>query len=162
MTPVIEDDGFVLWESNAIVHLCAKHPRRRSGPADLAPGHRPTAGWNGRAPPLARQIGPPFIQLIRQPQSEGSGDEPAGIPPAGELWQIVDRQLGQNENGYRVTISQWAMPLSILACHVDGAATAGQRALSTLPTQACHPSQRWYEQLQATRELRHRSDRFLT
>lgn len=34
--PVIEDDGFVLWESNAIVrYLCASHPEGGLYPADL-------------------------------------------------------------------------------------------------------------------------------
>ena len=34
--PVIEDDGFVLWESNAIVrYLCAKHPERGLYPQSL-------------------------------------------------------------------------------------------------------------------------------
>jgi glutathione S-transferase len=36
MVPTIDDDGFVLYESNAIVrYLCAKHPQARLWPEDL-------------------------------------------------------------------------------------------------------------------------------
>jgi len=36
MIPVIDDDGFVLWESNAIVrYLCAKYPKAPFWPDDL-------------------------------------------------------------------------------------------------------------------------------
>jgi glutathione S-transferase len=36
MVPTIEDDGFVLYESNAIVrYLCAKHPEAKLWPEDL-------------------------------------------------------------------------------------------------------------------------------
>jgi glutathione S-transferase len=36
LVPLIEDDGFLLWESNAIVrYLAAKHPDRGLFPADI-------------------------------------------------------------------------------------------------------------------------------
>ena len=36
MIPVIDDDGFVLWESNPIVrYLCAKHPKAPYWPENL-------------------------------------------------------------------------------------------------------------------------------
>ena len=44
LVPVIEDDGFVLWESNAIVrYLCAKH-----GSGTLQPSIG-TSSWSGRS-----------------------------------------------------------------------------------------------------------------
>ncbi len=54
LIPTIDDDGFVLWESNVIVrYLAAKH-----APGTLYPGGprgtlpAPSDGWTGRPPPF--------------------------------------------------------------------------------------------------------------
>ena len=46
--PTIEDDGFVLWESNAIVrYLAAKHGMGTLCPTDLKQRADSTGGWTG-------------------------------------------------------------------------------------------------------------------
>src|SRR6266576_2961671 len=56
LVPTIDDDGFVLWESNAIVrYLCAKHGVGKLWPNDLARRATPIAGWIGSRPRLHRR-----------------------------------------------------------------------------------------------------------
>ncbi|MGH8817918.1 MAG: glutathione S-transferase family protein, partial [Achromobacter pestifer] len=71
LVPVIEEDGFALWESNAIVrYLAAKHAAGGLWPADLrtrADADRwmdwKTTEWQGA-------MGPAFLGLIRTPEDK--------------------------------------------------------------------------------------------
>jgi hypothetical protein len=48
--PVLEDDGFVLWESNAIpFYLASKKPQSGLWPSDVKVKPTCCAGWRGRA-----------------------------------------------------------------------------------------------------------------
>ena len=54
--PTIEDDGLVLWESNAIVrYLSAKHGAGSLWPGTCPRAPTPTAGWTGARPRSARR-----------------------------------------------------------------------------------------------------------
>ncbi len=69
LVPMIEDDGFVLWESNTIVrYLCAKHAEGSSlwpaDPADRADGER-WGDW--QATSFYAAYAPAFMNLVRTP-----------------------------------------------------------------------------------------------
>lgn len=71
LIPLIEDDGFALWESNAIVrYLAAKHGLGTLCPAD--PQQRASADrWmDWQATTLNIPIGACFVQLIRTPAAQ--------------------------------------------------------------------------------------------
>src|SRR6187399_3645585 len=69
LIPTLDDDGFILWESNSIVrYLAAKHDLGGLWPSD--PRARATAEmWmDWQLSKLAGALGPMFTELIRTPQ----------------------------------------------------------------------------------------------
>src|SRR5437773_7122583 len=97
LVPTIIDDGFVLWESNAIVrYLCAKHGAGKLWPSDLA--RRADADrWMDW---LQTTLGPPMGILFR-----GLLKQPPAVIDAGQLnvsmqtatggWRILDAALAR-------------------------------------------------------------------
>lgn len=118
LIPVIDDDGFVLWESNAIVrYLAAKHGAGGLCPAD--PGQRASADrWmDWQATTLNPAIGPAFIQLIRTPaEQRDTGIIETACQAAETKLALLDAHLAANEfvTGQHLTMGD--IPLG---CSVD-------------------------------------------
>ena len=68
LVPLMEDDGFVLWESNAIVrYLCAKHSTGQLYPADLQERFDAERWMDWQQTTFNSAGRESFIQLIRTP-----------------------------------------------------------------------------------------------
>ena len=68
LVPTLEEDGFLLWESNAIVrYLAAKHRADVLEPPDLRVRARAGAWMDWQLSVLGPAIGPAFWGLIRTP-----------------------------------------------------------------------------------------------
>lgn len=115
--PTIEDDGFVLWESNAIVrYLAAKHDTGGLYPADLkarADAERwmdwTTASF---APPFTNV----FLPLVRfAPEKRDPAAIAAAAVDCGKLLAIVDQALADRPflGGDRLTVGD--IPLGCAA-----------------------------------------------
>jgi len=71
MVPVIEDDGFVLWESNAIVrYLCAKHGSAPLLPPSLTERADADRWMDWQCTELSPAMRDAFIQWVRTPAAE--------------------------------------------------------------------------------------------
>jgi glutathione S-transferase len=71
--PTLEDDGFVLWESNVIVrYLCAKHAQGTLWPADLSARADADRWMDWQQTTFNPSMNPIFITLVRK---HGSRDE---------------------------------------------------------------------------------------
>ena len=83
--PVIEDDGLVLWESNAIVrYLCAKHAGAGLYPQALAERADCDRWMDWQATELTPALRDAFIQLVR-------------TAPAKRRQSLVDASVSQTE-----------------------------------------------------------------
>lgn len=107
--PVIDDDGFVLWESNAIVrYLCAKHAHGTLYPAAL-PARADADRWmDWQATELSRAMGPAFLQLVRTPAEQRNAAAIAeSLARTEPLLAILDAQLAGREFvcGERMTMA---------------------------------------------------------
>ena len=95
VVPTIEDDGFVLWESNTIVrYLAAKHGMGRLCPSDLqrrADGER----WmDWQLTTLNKDMVTLFWGLIRTAPDKRDNAAIAGALEAlGDIWGRLDRHL---------------------------------------------------------------------
>ncbi|MEH3046912.1 glutathione S-transferase family protein [Sphingomonas adhaesiva] len=98
LVPTIEDDGLILWESNAILrYLAARHGDRRWWPDDAAV--RAVADrWMDWQFGYAEAQRDAFVQLIRTPAEKRDEAVVARSAAASAaLMTILDRQLAQTE-----------------------------------------------------------------
>lgn len=117
LIPLIEDDGFALWESNAIVrYLAAKHGLSTLCPAD--PQQRASADrWmDWQSTTLNIPIGACFVQLIRTPVTERDlGIVESNHPLAEKRLAMLDAILANSEflNGDTFTMADIPAGLSV-------------------------------------------------
>lgn len=95
LIPTIDDGGFVLWESNAIVkYLCARHRQDGLSPRDpqeYADADR-WISWQGSTlAPIMRRI---VFEIVRTPPDQRDPDGNAQLVGiASGLWKILDRHM---------------------------------------------------------------------
>lgn len=118
LVPTIEDDGFVLWESHAIVrYLAAKHGAGTLWPADLRQ-RADSDRWMDWAHTFAREFQRPvFWALARTaPEQRDMNAVREAVKKCGELLAVADQALAHRPylGGNSLTIGD--IPLG---CHVQ-------------------------------------------
>jgi glutathione S-transferase len=94
LVPTIDDDGFVLWESHAIVrYLCAKHSAGRLWPTDLRQ-RADAERWMDWAFTFQRAMRDVFWGLIRTPPEKRNAQAiEEGIRQSHALAAMLDKAL---------------------------------------------------------------------
>jgi glutathione S-transferase len=95
LIPTIDDDGFILWESNVIVrYLSAKHGLGSLCPADLVARADCERWMDWQQTAIAIPMGVAFRALLRKPAEAIPEDQiRAAVQRAGDTWRILDRHL---------------------------------------------------------------------
>jgi glutathione S-transferase len=120
LVPTVEIDGLVLWESNSILRYLA----RKYGPGSK--GDRCYSTDLGQAALIERWLDwqlstfnpaftPVFMALVRTPPEKRDPKAlEAGVKRAGELYRILDTQLGKGPflNGAELTIADIPMGIN--------------------------------------------------
>ena len=117
LVPVIDDDGFVLWESNAIVrYLAAKH-----GAGTLCPAEpRTRAAADRWMDWQATTVAPPLIfvfkALIRTPpEARDMAALAEAVARMGAAWRIFDRWLAESAYAAGDAFTMGDIPLGCMA-----------------------------------------------
>jgi glutathione S-transferase len=98
LVPTIDDDGFILWESNAIVrYLCAKHGAGKLWPADLARRADADRWMDWQQTTLGPPMGILFRGLLKQPPDViDAGQLNVSMQTATAGWRILDAALARH------------------------------------------------------------------
>ena len=117
LIPTIDDDGFVLWESNAIVRYVAqKHAPNRLLPADLRQRADAERWMDWQLSVVGPAITPVFLGLIRTPPDKRDpASIEAGRKRTAAAFGILDAHLAKRKfvAGDELTIGD--IPLGIMA-----------------------------------------------
>jgi glutathione S-transferase len=97
LVPLLEDDGFTLWESNVIVrYLCARHPAGGLYPQDLQVRFDAERWMDWQQTTLNNAGREAFIQLIRMPEHQRNAQAVAASVAATEpLLAMLDAHLAR-------------------------------------------------------------------
>ena len=94
LVPTLDDDGFVLWESNAIVrYLCAKHSAGTLWATDPRARAEADRWMDWQATAFTPAFGPIFHGLVRTPGSRSREEIDAAIAQSETYAAILDAQL---------------------------------------------------------------------
>jgi glutathione S-transferase len=118
LVPLIEDDGFQLWESNVIVrYLCARHSPGQLYPQELTRRFDAERWMDWQQTTLNPAGRPAFIQLVRTAPEKRNRDVVAQSVKATEaLMAVLDAHLQQREFMAGDTFTMADIPL---ACEID-------------------------------------------
>ena len=125
LVPTLEDDDFVLWESNAVVrYLCAKHPEAGLYPHDLRTRFDAERWMDWQQTTLNGAGREAFIQFFRMPPDKRNLQAIAASEAATQpLLALLDAHLAQRPfmAGERLTMADipiacemhrwWGLPL---------------------------------------------------
>ena len=140
LIPVIEDDGFVLWESNAIVrYLAARHGAGTLWLNDAKPRADADRWMDWQTTTFNPAIGPAFWQLIRTAPEKRDAAVIETARASGEKYlALLDAHLASRDF---VAGSSFTMGDIPIGCSVD-------RWYKLPLARASHPHvERWYSAL---------------
>ena len=140
LIPVIEDDGFVLWESNAIVrYLAARHGAGTLWSSDAKLRADADRWMDWQTTTFNPAIGPAFWQLIRTAPEKRDAVVIETARVSGEKYlAVLDAHLATRDFVAGSTFTMGDIPLG---CSVD-------RWMKLPLARASHPHvERWYQAL---------------
>ncbi len=99
LVPTIDDDGFVLWESNAIVrYFAAKHGAGTLWPENVQERADADRWMDWASMTIAPAMGPLFVGLVRTPPEKR---DPAALDEARhralDAWKILSNDLSRRD-----------------------------------------------------------------
>lgn len=118
LVPTIDDDGFILWESNVIVrYLATRYAMGGLCPADLQERFSVERWMDWQATALYAALAPAFLGLIRKaPQFSAPETIAAATAKTGQCLAILDAHLDGRDfvGGERFTMGD--IPVGATAC----------------------------------------------
>jgi glutathione S-transferase len=117
LVPTLEEDGFLLWESNSIVrYLAAKYGVGTLGPADFQARARASSWMDWQLTVAAPAITPVFWGLIRTPpEKRDHAAIEAGKVKTMAAMKILDAQLAKSAFVAGDTLSMGDIPVALMA-----------------------------------------------
>jgi glutathione S-transferase len=114
--PTLEEDGFLLWESNSIVrYLAAKYGVGTLEPADMQARARASSWMDWQLTVAAPAITPVFWGLIRTPpEKRDHAAIEAGKVKTMAAMQMLDAQLAKSAFVAGDTLSMGDIPVAVM------------------------------------------------
>lgn len=95
LVPTIDDDGFILWESNSIVrYLAAKYGKGKLWPNDAQLAASASRWMDWQISTVSRPASTLFHALLKEEAIPADQVEAARVR-AGEVWKMLDTQLAK-------------------------------------------------------------------
>jgi glutathione S-transferase len=113
--PTIDDDGFVLWESNAIVrYLCAKHGAGSLWPNDLRQRADSDRWMDWATSTIQPAITPVFWGLVRTPPEKRDLKAiTEGVKKLNEAFQVLEQSLEGRDYLCGTTFGMGDIPVGV-------------------------------------------------